>query len=119
MTGRLQLIGLSEFRDRPDVELLEEAGHAVLRTHTLLDQTQACARREHVVDDARDLEGHECARDLHGLLPGLRFVEGANLGIVLHGAHARVTEREFEVAVALLGARAMPGPSRRVVGAGD
>jgi len=76
-------------------------------------------RGEDVIDDARQLERDQGAGDADRLLAGLGFEEGADLRVVLDGADAGVTERELEVAVARLGARAMPRAASRIVGPGD
>ncbi len=67
---------------------------------------------EHLVDDAREFEGDQGARDLARFLAGLRPVERADLGVLPHGAHRGVTEGELEVAVAHLRA----GPMARAPG---
>ena len=53
-------------------------------------------------NDARELDSDERARHLDRLAFRCGFVERANLWVILHGPYARVTEGEFEIAVALL-----------------
>ncbi len=72
-----------------------------------------------MIDEARDLQRHQRARDPDRLLAGLGLEEGLELGVVLHGPDAGVAERELEIAVPGFTAGAMPGPAGRVVGARD
>jgi hypothetical protein len=58
--------------------------------------------REHLIDDARELEGDERARDPNRLAPGLGLEEGPDFRVVLDGADAGVTEGQLEVAVPAL-----------------
>ena len=57
---------------------------------------------EDVIDDAGDLESDEGAGDFDVLASGFGFEEGANLGIVLHGADGGVAEGDLEVLIAFL-----------------
>jgi hypothetical protein len=56
---------------------------------------------EDVVDDARELLGHERACDGLPLASLLLLVPVAHLGIVLDGSDGRVTEGQLQVAIAL------------------
>ncbi len=80
---------------------------------------EVLVRREDVIDDARQLERDQRARDPDRFLAGLGFEESTDLRVVLDGADAGVTERELEVAIARLRARAMPRAPGGVVGAGN
>jgi hypothetical protein len=71
------------------------------------------------VHTLREFLGHQRAGHFQGLLPFPALVPGPDLGEVLNRPDRGMAEGELQVAVAILGARAVPGPLGRVRGAGD
>ena len=72
-----------------------------------------------MINDARQLQGDQGARDPDRLPARLGLEDRPDLGVVLHGPDAGVAERELEIAVAGLRAGAVPRAAAGVVGPRD
>ncbi len=89
-----------------------------LQRHAAESAVEVFLFGQHLIDDPRQLGGHDGARDYDRFAASLLLVERFDDRVVLNRPDTRVTEGKFEIAIARLGARAVAGAPARVVRAG-